>query len=437
MTPLASPDERRAEGKALRTRLPREDQGDWRSAPDRPDPVDLLAAAVAHRHAELLPIRWARMAQSPFYFYRGNAALMAFDLKPWPVAGLETQLCGDAHLLNFGAYAKPDGGLVFDLNDFDETCRGPFEWDLKRFAASLVLAGREAGHGDTACLDVVRASVRAYREALDRFAGMKVLDLAREELGPHNDGDHLEPIFEKARRDTPERLMAKGIEADGDTFRFRTKGPFLRPLAEEEAAPFRAAFPDLRASLGPARQQVLDAYAPVCFGRRVSGCGSLGVTDVLALCFGNGPGDPLFLEFKAQHGSVWKPSPAGTHEGRRAAEGQHRMQTWADPFLGWCRAGGQDFLVKQWSDHKASQDVEDLVGEALEHYGSLCATVLAKAHARSGDPARLAGYCGEGEALDEALAAFARTCAEQATADWEAFRRAAAGGRVPLADTFA
>lgn len=433
---MRDPARRRAEGQAARAVLPPTGQASWGPAPDRPDILDLLAAAVAHRHTDLLPIRWARMAQSPFYFYRGNAALMACDLKPGPVAGLETQLCGDAHLLNFGAYAKPDGGLVFDLNDFDETCRGPFEWDLKRFAASLVLAGREAGHGDRSCGEAVRAAVRAYREALDRFAGMKVLDLAREELGPHNDGDHLEPVFEKGRRDTPERLMAKGVEADGDSFRFRAKGPFLRPLTEAEAAPFRAAFPDLRASLGPARQQVLDAYAPVCFGRRVSGCGSLGVTDVLALCFGNGPEDPLFLEFKAQHGSVWRPSPEGTHEGRRAAEGQHRMQTWADPFLGWCRAGGQDFLVKQWSDHKASMGVEDLGGHALAPYGALCASVLAKAHVRSGDPAALAGYAGDGEDLDDALAGFALAYADQATADWEAFRRGAAAGRIPLAEVY-
>ncbi|MFN8009815.1 MAG: DUF2252 domain-containing protein [Holophagaceae bacterium] len=436
MTPLVPPSQRRAEGKALREHLPREAQAEWRPAADRPDIVALLQAAVAHRHADLLPLRWARMAQSPFYFYRGNAALMALDLKPWPVAGLEAQLCGDAHLLNFGAYAKPDGSLVFDLNDFDETCRGPFEWDLKRFAASLVLAGREAGHGEGSCRDAVGAAVQAYREALDRFADMKVLELAREELGPHNDGDHLEPIFEKARRDTPERLMAKGVEAVGDGFRFQTKGPFLRPLTEAEATPFQAAFPDYRGSLGPARQQVLDAYAPVCFGRRVSGCGSLGVTDVLALCFGNGRSDPLFLEFKAQHGSVWRPSPAGTHEGRRAAEGQHRLQTWADPFLGWCRAGDRDFLVKQWSDHKASLDVEDLAGGALAHYGGLCATVLAKAHARSGDPAAMAGYGGEGAELDDAMAAFARTYADQATADWEAFRAAAAAGRVPLAEVY-
>lgn len=430
---MRAPADRRTEGKALREALPRETQADWRPAPDRPDIVDLLRAAVAHRHAELLPIRWARMAQSPFYFYRGNAALMAFDLRPWPTAGLEAQLCGDAHLLNFGAFAKPDGGLVFDLNDFDETCRGPFEWDLKRFVASLVLAGREAGHGDASCLEAVKAAVRAYREGLDRFAEMKVLELAREELGPHNDGDHLEPIFEKARRDTPARLMAKGTEAAGDGFRFQTKGPFLRPLADAEAAPFREAFPDYRASLGPARQQVLDAYTPVCFGRRVSGCGSLGVTDVLALCFGNGPGDPLFLEFKAQHGSVWRPSPEGTHEGRRAAEGQHRMQTWADPFLGWTTAGGQAFLVKQWSDHKASMDVADLADGVFEGYAALCATVLAKAHARSGDPARLAGYLGDSEAMDRALADFGKTYADRATADWQAFKDAIAAGRLQAA----
>jgi uncharacterized protein (DUF2252 family) len=400
---------------------------------DRPDIVDLLAAAVAHRHAELLPIRWARMAASPFYFYRGNAALMACDLRPLPVAGLEAQLCGDAHLLNFGAYAKPDGDLVFELKDFDETCRGPFEWDLKRFCASLHLAGRESGHGEDSCRDAVRGAARAYREALDRFAEMPVLALAREEIGTHNHGGHLEDIFEKARRDTPARLMEKGVEGEDWACRFRTKGPFLRPLDAGPSEVFRGAFAAYRDSLGPARQQVFDAYEPVCFGRRVSGCGSLGVTDTLALLFGNGPGDPLFLELKAQHGSVWRPSPPGTHEGRRAAEGQHRMQTWADPFLGWTRAGGQDLLVKQWSDHKASMETKDLGGSALEGYAGLCATVLAKAHARSGDPAALAGYLGDSDAMDEALAAFAAVYADRCTADWEAFKTAIAAGRLEVA----
>lgn len=431
--PRPSPETRRAEGKALRGVLRREDQGAWRPAQDRPDVIGLLSAAVAHRHPDLLPIRWARMARSPFYFYRGNAALMAYDLKPWPRSGLQAQLCGDAHLLNFGAFAKPDGGLVFDLNDFDETCRGPFEWDLKRLAASLVLAGREAGHGDDACGLAARAAVRAYREAMDRFAGLRVLELAREEISPEHGHGHLEPIFEKARRDTPARLMEKAIEEDGDGLRFRTKGPFLRPLDEAAAAPFRAAFAEYHGTLGPARQQVLDAYTTACFGRRVSGCGSLGVTDVLVLLFGNGPGDPLFLEFKAQHGSVWEAAPPGTHAGRHAAEGQHRMQTWVDPFVGWCTADGQAFLVKQWSDHKASMDVADLAGGVFEGYAALCATVLAKAHARSGDPARLAGYLGDAEAFDGALADFARTYADRATADWEAFKGAIAAGRLQAA----
>jgi uncharacterized protein (DUF2252 family) len=434
MTPLRpSPDTRRAEGRALREVLRREDQGAWRPAQDRPDIIGLLVAAVASRHPHLLPIRWARMAQSPFYFYRGNAALMAYDLKPWPRAGLEAQLCGDAHLLNFGAFAKPDGGLVFDLNDFDETCRGPFEWDLKRLAASLVLAGREAGHGDGPCADAVRAACRAYRQALDRYADLRVLELAREEIGPQHGHEPLDPIFEKARRDTPARLMEKAIEEDGDGLRFRTKGPFLRPLDAAAAAPFRAAFAEYHGTLGPARQQVLDSYRPAAFGRRVSGCGSLGVTDVLVLMFGNGQDDPLFLEFKAQHGSVWEAAPPGTHAGRHAAEGQHRMQTWADPFLGWTTAGGMAFLVKQWSDHKASMDVADLAGGVFEGYAALCATVLAKAHARSGDPARLAGYLGDSETLDRALADFARTYADRATADWEAFKDALAAGRLEAA----
>lgn len=429
-----SPEERRAAGKDLRERLKRTDQGLWKVLSDRPDPIPLLQAAVAPRDPSLLPIRWGRMAKTPFYFFRGNAALMAADLAPWPTTGLHCQLCGDAHVVNFGAFGKPDGSLVFDLNDFDETCRGPWEWDLKRLVASAVLAGREAGHTDSTCGDAAQRCVRAYVAGMDHFAALGIVGLSREEIGPQHNHVALAPMFEKALRDTPQQLMVKAIE-EGP--RFRTKGPFLQPLEEPKAEGFLAALPEYHGTLGPARQQVLEGYAPSCFGRRVAGCGSLGVMDVLLLCFGNGPADPLFLEFKAQHGSVWAPfldAPATAHAGRQAAEGQHRMQTWADPFLGWTTVANQPFLVKQWSDHKASIELGDLSGPVLGDYLELCGTVLAKAHARSGDPARIAGYLGQGGDLPEALASFAIRYADQTTRDWKTFKAAIAAGALEAWD---
>jgi len=425
-------EERRIEGKALREPLKRADQGLWKAAADRPDPIQVLTAAVAHRGPALLPIRWGRMAQSPFYFFRGNAALMAVDLSPWPTTGLYSQLCGDAHVMNFGAFGKPDGDLAFDLNDFDETCRGPWEWDLKRLLASAVLAGREAGHTDASCADAASRCVQAYMAGMDRFAELGIVALSREEIGPHNDGGALAPIFEKARRDTPQKLLEKAIESGP---RFKTRDPFLRPLAEDEATPFLASFAEYHGTLGPARQQVMEGYTPVCFGRRVSGCGSLGVRDVLALAFGNGPDDPIFLQFKAQHGSVWahfiKEAPS-IHAGRNTAVGQHRMQTWADPFLGWTTVAGAPFLVKQWSDHKASIEVQDLAGTVLGDYLELCGTVLAKAHGRSSDPARIAGYMGRSGELPDSLASFARRYADQATEDWVRLKNAVAAGKLEV-----
>lgn len=430
MISLPTPEARKDEGRARRELLKRADQGLWKAAADRPEPIALLKAAVAHRDPSLLPIRWGRMAQSPFYFFRGNAALMASDLAPWPITGLHSQLCGDVHLMNFGAFGKQDGSLVFDLNDFDETCRGPWEWDLKRLLASAVLAGREAGHTDGSCIDATGRCVRAYMAGMERFSELGIVALSREEIGPDNDGGALAPIFEKARRDTPQKLMEKAIESGP---RFRTKGPFLRPLTDEEAEPFLGSFGEYHNTLGPARKQVLEGYHPVCFGRRVSGCGSLGVRDVLVLAFGNGPDDPLFLEFKAQHGSVWqrflKEAPR-IHAGQCAAEGQHRMQTWADPFLGWTTVAGSPFLVKQWSNHKASIEVQDLAGAVLADYLELCCTVLAKAHARSGDPVRIAGYLGQSDELPEALSSFAMRYANQATEDWRRLKEAVAEGKL-------
>ena len=424
-------DERRAEGRALRDRLSRKDQADWKPAFDRPDAVSVLTAAVRGRDEDALPIRWARMAASPFYFFRGNAALMAWDLGRTPTTGLLSQLCGDPHILNLGAFAAPDGDLIFDLNDFDETCRGPWEWDLKRMVVSIILGGVDAGHGSESCLDAVRSCVESYRMALHRYAELGAADLARASLAPVDGHQTLGPIFEKAARDTPTKLFEKAMDPERRTF--LELPPGLRPLDERDSRPFLSAVAEYQHTLNPAWRQAFSRYTPTAFGRRISGCGSLGVRNVLMLCEGHGSEDLLFLEFKAQPGSAWaaytEPDPE-THRGQAVSSGQQRLQTWSDPFLGWTTVDEAPYLVKQWSNHKASLSTEDLKGDELEAYARICGTILAKGHARSGDSARLSGYVGHSTNLDEAMAAFATVYASQVLQDWEALKAAIRAGQL-------
>jgi uncharacterized protein (DUF2252 family) len=422
--------------------VPRGQQAGWRARPRRDDLVPRLLAAVEGRRADLLPIRWARMAASPFGFFRGAAALMASDVGPLATSGLEVQVCGDAHLLNLGAYAAPDGHLVFDLNDFDETCRGPFEWDLKRLAASVAVGGRVAGLSDPACAAAVRALVEAYRAALDRFSRLRVLELARLELGPRGGAGPLGAIFRQARRNGPEVLMERHTVPDGGGYaRFRNRPPLVVPLLPRQARPVLAALRAYLDSLGPGHRQVVEAYAPRDLAFKVVGTGSVGVEDHVALLYGNGPRDPLFLQVKEADDTCWRPWLRGAgarrvppHQGRRVAEGQLRTQTVSDPFLGWTGAGGRHFLVRQWSDHKGSLDVRALGEGEAEPYAALCGEVLAKAHARTGDAAMLAGYCGRGPRLDRALARFALAYADQTEADHADLVRAVKAGRLRAAE---
>jgi uncharacterized protein (DUF2252 family) len=420
-------------GRALRERLPRKQHREFTGKARREDLVAQLEAAVAGRRSDLLAIRWRRMAASPLTFFRGAAALMAADVGRLPTSGIEVQVCGDAHLLNLGAYAAPDGHLVFDLNDFDETCRGPFEWDLKRIAASFAIAGREAGHGDRACGSAVRRVVRAYRDSLALFAEMRVPELAGFELTPQMAGKPLASIFEHATRDPPRELLKKVTSPDSDGFaRFQSRPPLLVPLKLAIATRVLHSLGAYRATLGPGRQELLDAYVPWDLAFKAVGVGSVGVEAYLVLLMGNGPGDPLFLLVKEQDASCWKPylrSSRGyarsyPHQGRRVAEGQLRTQTVADPFLGWTEMGGREFLVRQWSDHKAALEVSMLANDAFFDFAGLCGEILAKAHARTGDAAMLVGYCGSNDRLDGALARFALSYADQAEADYVRFRKA-------------
>lgn len=434
--PRPSPAERRATGKILREQLHRTDQGAFAPPGDRLDLADRLKALNRQRRQDLLPIKWGRMASSPFSFFRGSAGLFAADLGPSPVTGIQVQLCGDAHLLNLGAYAAPDGHLVFDLNDFDESLAGPWEWDLKRLCASVVLAGREAGQSDRSAQDAVLALVWAYREGMARFAEMKALELVRFDVLPGDHGPVLKDVLAKATRDTPARLLDKVTEEDaGGRRRFQAHPPLLAPVPEATIQAVLAAWSGYGESVVPGRQRVLEAYQPVDIAFRVVGTGSVGTTCLVVLCFGRGSDDPLFLQFKSEEPSVWAPYlPPGdgtTHQGRRVALGQHRMQTWVDPFLGWARFENQDFLVRQWSDHKASISVEVLKGPLLKDYAGLCGGILAKAHARTGDAAMLAGYLGDGDKLDQALAAFAQAYADQTERDHQRFLVAVRSGSLP------
>jgi uncharacterized protein (DUF2252 family) len=375
------------------------------------------------------------MAASPFGFFRGAAALFAADVGPLPTCGLEVQACGDAHLLNLGAYAAPDGHLVFDLNDFDETCRGPFEWDLRRLAASLAVGGRSAGVGDGSCASAAQAMVGSYREALARFAPMRVVELARHEITRRSARRPLAPIFTRAARHTPEELLARATVRGHEGYaRFRTELPLLRRVEPAASLPVLAALGPYRETLGPGRQQILDRYVAADVAFKVVGTGSVGVEVYLVLLYGNGPDDPLFLQLKEEDATCWRPflgaryRRAHPQEGRRVAEGQLRTQTVVDPFLGWTAIGARHFVVRQWSDHKASVDVRLLDRGAIEGYAALCGEVLAKAHARTGDAAMLSGYCGAGEVLDRALARFALAYADQVEADHARLRKAIRAG---------
>ncbi len=376
------------------------------------------------------------MAQSPFRFYRGSAALMAEDIGALPTAGLEVGLCGDAHALNLGAYGDSEDRLVFDLNDFDEACRGPFEWDLKRLAASLVLAGRESGHSEADNGRAVRTLVASWREHLDRHAEMSAQELAQIVVRPEDGHHSLAQVFAKAAQDTPAALLAKATEPDGaGGFRFVEHAPLVRRLSPSELASAHAAWPAYLETLAPAQRQILHRCAILDGAQRVMGCGSIGVLNWVLLCRSSAEATPLFIEFKGTRPSCWRAERrSATHRGREVAEATRQMQTLADPFLGWTTLGGQSCLVRQWSHHKAATSPALLEGSAFPDYAAVCGMVLAKAQARTGDAAMLAGYAGDSDKLDQALAAFARSYADQVEQDWKTFKAAIARGDLEALD---
>ncbi|WP_329572130.1 DUF2252 domain-containing protein [Streptomyces sp. NBC_01361] len=434
------------EGKALRDRVPRSAHAALTLHPARPDAVRAVEESNLGRIEELTPIRVGRMAATPFAFLRGSAGLMAHDLAQTPVTGIGAQICGDAHAANFGLYADARGGLVIDLNDFDETVHGPWEWDVKRLATSLVLAGRVAGADEDTCREAAHYAVGAYRRTMRLLARLPALDawnaIADEELVSHTDAHDLvgtlERVSEKARNNTSGRFAAKSTElAEDGTRRFVDAPPVLRRVPDEEASEVAASLGDYLQTLSEDRLPLLGRYAIQDVAFRVVGTGSVGTRSYVVLLLDH-RGEALVLQVKEARPSALLPhlpavgfdTPAATHEGRRVVLGQKRMQVVSDILLGWTTVAGRPFQVRQFRNRKGSVDPAALAADQMDDYGRMTGALLARAHAHSADPRLIAGYCGKNEELDEAIAQFAVTYADRTEQDHAALVRAVREGRV-------
>ncbi|MFD9126553.1 DUF2252 domain-containing protein [Kitasatospora sp. NPDC059571] len=441
-----SPAERRDLGRAARKRAPRSAQADGTgAAADRPDPVAVLTAQAEDRLAELLPIRYGRMAASPFAFLRGAAAVMAADLAAVPHSGLTVQLCGDAHLLNFGVFGSPERALLFDLNDFDETLPGPFEWDVKRLAASLAVAARSLGAGNPQAAEAVLAGVEAYRTAMRQLAGLGELAVwylridAEEVLAAIRRPARrrkAENRLAAARRRDNVQAAAKLTETVGGRRRIVERPPLLTHAGLEglDEEVVHAALTDYRASLPEERRALLDRFRFVDAALKVVGVGSVGTRCLVALLQGRDQDDLLLLQFKEAGRSVLEdhlPPSTLDHHGHRVVAGQRLLQAAGDIFLGWMTGpGGRHFYWRQLRDMKGSVVVEEMSHRGLCQYAALCGTALARAHARSGDRIAIAGYLGGSDTFDRAVARFAVAYADRTDADHALLAAAVASGRI-------
>ncbi|MEV2210717.1 DUF2252 domain-containing protein [Streptomyces sp. NPDC050997] len=434
------------EGKALRRRVPRAVHAILDLDGARPDAVSAVEESGRGRIPELTPIRVGRMAATPFAFLRGVAGLMAHDLARTPMTGIRAQICGDAHAANFGLYGDARGGLVIDLNDFDETVHGPWEWDLKRLAASLVLAGREAGADEDTCHKAAHGAVGSYRRTMRLLAKLPVLDawnaIADEELVSHTDAHDLlgtlERVSEKARANTSGRFAARSTEPTEDGGRrFVDAPPVLRRVPDDEAAAVAASLEEYVTTLSEDRLPLLARHAVHDVAFRVVGTGSVGTRSYVVLLLDH-QGEPLVLQVKEARPSVLVPhlvtagfeAPAVDHEGRRVVLGQKRMQVVSDILLGWTTVDGRPFQVRQFRNRKGSVDPAALAADQIDDYGRMTGALLARAHAHSADPRLIAGYCGKNEELDEAFAAFAVSYADRTEADHGELVAAVRAGRI-------
>jgi len=458
-----SPTMRSDLGKALRARTPRESQAIFEPTPDRPDPVALLQEQAESRVPGLIPVRYGRMLASPFSYFRGAALPMAADLATTPISGLTVQDCGDAHLSNFGFFGTPERNLIFDLNDFDETHTGPWEWDVKRLAASLEVACRDNGYGSRDSRQVVMASAAAYRRAMRRLAGLSNLDVWYMAA----DVERIRAQFvrqlsarqrklaSKARqkvvtRDSMQALDKLCVRA-GDTIKIQADPPLIVPLADlvpadgdgigaDYEAQLKRLIGKYRRTLQSDRRALLEQYTFVDMAMKVVGVGSVGTRCWVILMLGRDGADPLFLQVKEAVASVlsryWR-ADHYANEGERVVAGQRLMQAASDIFLGYVRAEGldgqnRDFYVRQLRDWKFSLPIEQMIPRGMRLYAELCGMTLARAHARSGDRIAIAAYLGGSRVFERAIADFASSYADQNQQDYDRLVRAAETGEIPV-----
>jgi uncharacterized protein (DUF2252 family) len=448
--------ERAASGKAARSEVRRSSHARWEPPEGRADPVAILDRQARSRVSELVPIRYGRMSASPFAFFRGAAAVMAADLATTPASGLRVQACGDAHLSNFGAFAAPDRRLVFDLNDFDESLPGPWEWDVKRLAASFAIVGRENGFKRKERGAAVLEAARSYRASMRAFASQSNLEVwyARFDVESVMGEIEAEPKLSKQVRKGVAKAQAKDSTralqklthvVDGE-LRILADPPLIVPAEELMAADetrdleqvLLEVLDSYRASLSGDRQHLLDGYRFRHLARKVVGVGSVGTRAWIILLTGTDDSDPLFLQAKEAEASVLEPYAGVSrfdNHGQRVVEGQRLMQAASDIFLGWCPTVGldgasRDFYVRQLWDWKRSVEVERLTPHGLQLYARMCGWTLARAHARSGDRIAIAAYLGGGDAFDGAIAEFSERYADQSERDHAALVAAIEGGRI-------
>lgn len=398
------------------------------------DPIQILQEAAKGRIARLLPIKFKLMSGSPFVFYRGSVEIMAADLGAGKNTGIHAQLCGDAHVKNFGFYATPGADIVLDVNDFDETWRGPWEWDVKRMAASIVLAGREAGEPELRCKDAALVFAAEYCRWMRHFAAIPTLEIARHRITRDSRDPLIRSALQKAERSTPLGNLQKLTINIARKRRFRVLPNALWEVGSKTRIAVVNALKQYRQTLSPDHRFLFDRYHAVDVGFKVVGTGSVGTRDYIVLLFAADENDPLFLQVKEEPPSAYAPyikdPSAPAHQGERTVCGQRIVQVLSDMLLGWCSIEGRDYLVRQLNDHKSSIDPEELSGKRLIVYSRVCAELLAKGHARSGEPIMLAAYLGQSDKAPHALQRFAITYADQVEADYAAFRKALKKGEL-------
>jgi uncharacterized protein (DUF2252 family) len=476
MAARPSLDERRALGRRARERVPRSSHAKWRPAKDRADPVALLEEQNRTREPDLVPVRHGRMMVSPFTFYRGTARVMATDLAGTPTAGLDVQLCGDAHLSNFGAFASPERRLLFDLNDFDETLPGPFEYDVKRMAASFTIAARNNGFAKADQRSATLVSVQAYREAMAQFAEMRTMEVwyaslaeedirssvrslvAETEKGAKNGkadrktartaqkaASAAERSGEKARTRDSLQALSKLAEVVDGRFRIVSQPPVVVPMRElaayyglspgETDKAIRTQYDGYRRSLREDQRHLLEQFHIVDAARKVVGVGSVGTRAFIVLFQGRDDGDPLFLQVKEATASVLEehlPASRYKQHGERVVQGQRMMQAASDIYLGWTKGleRNRHYYWRQLRDMKGTALVEEMAPIALTFYARICGWTLARAHARSGDPVAIAAYLGKADTVDRSMLAFSESYADQTERDYEEFVKAIRSGRL-------